>query len=122
MPLLFIFVGGGIILNIVNVEYIHRPMSILIKDERIVLSFRFGKSHFATWDEIRFIDSELGDSSILCRLKKGGQLGLKKTKENELNPSLRRHFILPVFQLTYETAEKIKEAYKKKIGRYPDTR
>ena len=116
MPLLFIFVGGGTILNIVNVEFIHRPMSILIKSEGIVLSFRFGKSHIATWDEIRFLDSEPGGHSISGRLNNGGQLGLKKTTNT------KRSFLIPVFQLTYEVAEKIKEGYREKIGRYPDTR
>lgn len=111
--------------GIINAELIHRPKSISIEETGIELHFRIGKTHHSEWSEIEFLDINPGVSPILGRFSKGGQVGLRKimkTRNEVIQSKKKKRFLIPVFHLTYEIAEDIREDFFLRMGKYPDTR
>jgi hypothetical protein len=111
-----LLISLSIIFAVLYSEVIHKPSSIEIMDSGVIFYFRLGKSYSAKWEEIRFLDLDPGQSTIIGKFKRGGQIGLNRPVRERGGP------IIPVFQLRYETAKYIYEAYNSHMGRYPDTR
>lgn len=111
-----LLISLSIILAVLYSEVIHKPISIEIIDSGITFYFRLGNSYAAKWEEIRFLDLDPGHAAVLGKFKRGGQIGLNRPVRE------RGGSIIPVFQLTFETAKYIHEAYRSHMGRCPDTR
>lgn len=89
-------------------EFIHRPVSLFIQGNGIILDFRFLKSRSLPWNEILWINAKPGDvSTIIGRWERIGLL--QPTRGNP-------------YPLTYEIAISIRESYRNQNGSYPMTR
>ena len=106
---IFLFVVAFYYMGVVFYrEFIHRPKFVVIDDDGVTLYFRFSRPRRILWEEMSWVKAFAGDSSTT--ISGWGRDGNLKPTEG--------HF----YDLRYEVANEIREAYRRNVGRYPTTR
>ncbi len=88
-------------------ELIHRPKSIIVRDDGVLMKFRIYKPRFLRWENILFIVDSGPPSQIIIGLDGDGAL-----------QPVNGHF----YSMTYRAASEVKKAYYERTGGYPMTK
>jgi len=105
-----ILVGYGVlaIILVTYREFVHRPISVIIIDDGLIMSFRFSGQKKILWSDIEWLSVSQGNStSAQGKWDKYGSIKL-----------VNEYF----YSLTYEIAHKIKITYFNYNERFPKTK
>jgi|WetSurMetagenome_2_1015567.scaffolds.fasta_scaffold41149_2 hypothetical protein len=105
-----ILVGYGVlaIILVVYREVVHRPISVIIVDDGLIMNFRFSGQKKIFWSDIEWLSVSQGNStSTQGKWEKYGSIKL-----------VNEYF----YSLTNEIAHKIKITYYNNIGEFPKTK
>jgi hypothetical protein len=105
---LFWSIGSFFFVGIMWKEYIHKPKSITISDNGLLLKLRFGRMVHISWEEILWISASTGKGADAEGVSgKGG--GIKATRST-------------FYSVSYEIGRDAQEKYTQVMGRRPMTR
>jgi len=108
-PIILWPIGSFFFCGIMWKEYIHRPKSVVITDDGLLLKLRFGREVRIAWDDILWISASPGGTSEDVEGVSGRVGAIKATKG-------------VFYMATYEVGRAAQERYSQVMGRRPMTR
>ncbi len=106
--ILFWSIGSFFLIGIMWKEYIHKPKSVVITDDGLLLKLRFGREVRIGWEDILWISASTGKGTDAEGVSgKGG--GIKATKST-------------FYSVSYEIGRDARDKYIQVMGRRPLTR
>jgi hypothetical protein len=107
--ILFWSIGSFFFCGIMWKEYIHKPKSVVITDDGLLLKLRFGREVHIAWDDILWISASPGGTSEDVEGVSGRVGAIKATRG-------------VFYMATYEVGRAAQERYSQAMGRRPMTR
>lgn len=107
--IIFWSIGSFFLIGIMWKEYIHKPRTVTISDDGLLLKLRFGREARIAWDDILWISASPGGTSEDVEGVSGRVGAIKATKST-------------FYSVSYEIGRDARERYIQVIGRRPMTR